>query len=205
MSRKMSASGADEDFQVPLMNVFRAAAEAHDDKESDAQDGDDDRQISQRTIERRMGTSNAKLRDYLLADLANLMATVHLEALEEDIPDPKNPKSTVRQSVLAEFPLVRKSILNYGVEDISSLTLDRVAKPAILKRFREALITHEPRLIPDTVEVKFGNGDAANTQKVSFDVQAVMAARPVDVPLEFVAEIDVAEGKVFLSKLSVSE
>ncbi|MEM6636300.1 MAG: GPW/gp25 family protein [Pseudomonadota bacterium] len=189
MNDRTRNSKSEDDFQVPLMNVFRSAADAKDVHVADDHEGTGDRVISQRAIERRQGTGHDKLREYLLADLANLMGTIHLEAAEE----------------LEEFPHVKESILNYGVQDVSSLTIDQVGSQSILRKFKEALIAHEPRLIADTVRVQYSKSDAEITHKLSFDVEAIMAARPVDVPLEFVAEIDVAEAKVKLSKLSVTE
>ena len=45
--------------------------------------------------------------------------------------------------------------------------------------------------------------EADSDQRIAFDITAEMAARPVDVPLEFVAEIDTGAGKVALSSLVV--
>ena len=51
------------------------------------------------------------------------------------------------------------------------------------------------------MSIKTSLTDAA--QRIAFDITAEMAARPVDVPLEFVAEIDTGAGKVALSNLVV--
>lgn len=171
------------------MNVFRSAVEARDaDSKEDLTDGGD-KVLSTRVIERREGTNFETLKRFLLADLANLMSTVHMEAVED----------------LDAFPNVRQSILNYGVQDVTKLTREDTRKGDIRKQLKQALLDHEPRLIADTVNVRIQEYQDDTRHTVAFEVEAVMAARPVDVPLEFVAQIDSAEGKVQLAKLSVRE
>ena len=41
-------------------------------------------------------------------------------------------------------------------------------------------------------------------QRIRFTVSAEMACKPLDVPIEFVAEVDVGSGKVRLTRLPIS-
>ena len=175
-------------FQVSLMNVFRQAARERDaSTRDDTMTDGDGRVLSARSIERREGAGQATLRDHLAIDLGNLMATVHLEA---SIP-------------LNGLDYVKKSILNYGIPDMSRLTVDDHRHNQVARDLRDALLAHEPRLIPETLVVKMRRPEADAAQRIAFDITAEMAARPVDVPLEFVAEIDTGAGKVALSSLVV--
>jgi len=178
-----------EDFQLPLMNVFRSAVLERDAKRAETTVAGEDRQVSQRQIERREGISHDRLRKFFLDDLANLMSTVNLQAAEP----------------LDDLPFVQRSILNYGIEDVTSLHDIKRNYIALGKRLRQALIDHEPRLIADSVVVRMLGEEGTADQKPVFEVEAVMAARPVDVPLEFTAEIDAVSGKIFTSKLTVEE
>ena len=171
------------------MNVFRSAVGARDSTKEIARKGTDDTEIDSRVLEHREGTSFHRLQDYLLIDLSSLLSTVHLEATED----------------LSEFPLVRKSILNYGVLDVSRLTSGEALGQKVRDEIKQALLDHEPRLIAETVVVHTRTDQAKSDQSVAYEIEAVMAARPVDVPLEFVAEIDTGSGKVLLSDLSVHE
>lgn len=185
-----SPSDETDDFQVPLLNVFRSAARAHDERQSAAATAEGgDREVSKHHIERREGIGLDDLRKYLLEDLANLMSTIHLEATRD----------------LDDYPRVRTSILNYGVMDVSRLSKAQTDAKSLEKKFRQSLLDHEPRLIPSTVKVKLHDRQDDVSHSVGFDVEAVMAARPVDVPLEFVAEIDVGAGKVQMAKLAVNK
>lgn len=174
-------------FQVSLMNVFRQSARDHDARRRDDTVLDGDRVMSARSIERREGASQTTLRDHLALDLGNLMSTIHLEAAQD----------------LEGFDHVRKSILNYGLQDLSRLTTDDSRIQKLARDLREALLTHEPRLIAETLKVTLRKTDSGATQRIAFEIDAEMAARPVDVPLEFVAEIDSGAGKVAITNLVV--
>ena len=189
MAKTTTQIGLDEDFQVPLLNVFRSAAMDRDSQAKEDSAGDDDTTISRRQIERREGASLDRLQSFFMIDLGNLLGTVHLEATED----------------LSQYPGVRKSILNYGVQDVTSLTIGSGTSEEIRKKLKDSLLDHEPRLIPESVVVRARTGSEAENQSMAFEIEAVLAARPVDVPLEFVAEIDTGEGKVIMSELKVHE
>lgn len=177
-------------FQVSLMNVFRQAAESGDARRRDAvfDPEEEARVLSTRSQERRQGAGQGQLRTHLAHDLANLMGTIHMQASAEE---------------LSEFDHVRKSVLNFGMLDMTRLTSSDVKNARILRDLRAALIRHEPRLIPETVEIVLREEEETVNQRMAFDIRAEMAARPVDVPLEFVAEIDTGAGKIAMSNLKV--
>lgn len=175
-------------FQVSLMNVFRQAAREKDAKaKNDQGDNADGRVLSSRSIERRDGADQATLRTHLATDLSNLMATIHLQATQS----------------LDGLDYVRDSILNYGIQDLSRLTVDSAKSTKFLAALREQLLAHEPRLIAETLTIKMRKPEADSRQRMAFDISAEMTARPVDVPLEFVAEIDTGAGKIAMSNLVV--
>lgn len=171
-------------FQISLMNVFRQAARQKDSKDGgvDATDAQD-RVLSSRTIERREGAGDETLRNHLLQDLGNLFSTINMEAAEP----------------LAEFPYVQASIINYGILDLTRLTTADIKNQVLLKELRNSLLRHEPRLIDKSISVKLRSDSENSRQHVAFDISADMSAKPVDVPLEFVAEIDTGGGKMSLS------
>jgi type VI secretion system protein ImpF len=173
-------------FQISLMNVFRNAARERDARKTDAQMTEEGRVLSLRSLERREGAGQATLRNHLAIDLSGLLGTINLEAAQD----------------LQGLDHVRNSILNYGMADLSRFTLDDLRRHKLANDLKAALLAHEPRLVADTLVVKLKGGNSTN-QHIAFDITAEMAAKPVDVPLEFVAEIDTSAGKVALSNLMV--
>jgi type VI secretion system protein ImpF len=65
----------------------------------------------------------------------------------------------------------------------------------------EALLNCEPRFIPETLEITMNEEFDDVNQKLTFDIYAEMACKPVDIPMEFSAEIDVGSGKMKLSNM----
>jgi type VI secretion system protein ImpF len=84
------------------------------------------------------------------------------------------------------------------MDDLTHLTVDSSDILSLAAALRAALIAHEPRLVPDTLRIERRETDEDNTQRIGFHAHAEMKCRPVDIPLEFVAEIDVGSGKVEL-------
>ena len=173
--------------QVSLMHVFRSARAHRDASKDEANYQDGAREVTARSQERRIGTDEATLRQHLTADLASLMNTINLDAV---IP-------------LADTPYVARSVINYGFGDISEMSNSIHAGQQIAQLIRDTLIEHEPRLIADTIEIQLNRSEQETTQRLSFDVSAEMVATPVDVPLDFVAEVDMGAGKIQMTRLRV--
>jgi type VI secretion system protein ImpF len=70
----------------------------------------------------------------------------------------------------------------------------------LLRDLRTVLINHEPRLIPGSVDVRLRSSVEDSRQRAAIAISAEMTANPADVPLEFVAELDVGTGKISLSE-----
>jgi type VI secretion system protein ImpF len=174
-------------LQVPLLYAFREAAEAGDSRKADIRyEEDGARVVSQRASLRQRGTNETLLKRNLNIDLEHLANTINLGSVID----------------LADHPAVRRSVLNFGIDDLTHLTTDSSDLLMLGEVLRAALIAHEPRLVPETLSVEQHGGDVENAQRISFFAHAEMKCRPVDIPLEFVAEIDVGSGKVDLHGVS---
>lgn len=169
------------------MHVFRAARATNDASKNEANYQDGAREVTARSQERRTGTDEGTLRQHLTADLASLMNTINLDAIVD----------------LDDAPYVAKSVINYGFGDMSEMTNSIHAGKQIAALIRETLIEHEPRLIAETIEIQLNHEEQEATQRLSFDVSAEMVATPVDIPLDFVAEVDMGAGKIQMTKLRV--
>lgn len=169
------------------MHVFRAARLKKDATSDNAKLGDGSREVTERSKERRVGTDEQTLRRHLTADLASLMNTINLEAVVD----------------MEGTPYVAKSIINFGFGDMSESNDSLFARQQISKLIRETLIQHEPRLIPETIEITVEKDEHDKDQRMRFDIQAEMVATPVDLPLSFVAEVDMGAGKLQMTQLRV--
>jgi len=170
-------------LQVPLLYAFREAAEAGDSRKHDVNyDSGGARVVSQRASVRRRGTNEAALKRNLNIDLGHLVNTINLASVTN----------------LDGHPSVRRSVLNYGIDDLTHLTTDSTGLQDLGAALRQALIAHEPRLVPETLTIAQQEVNEETNQRIAFHAHAEMKCRPVDIPLEFLAEIDVGSGKVEL-------
>ena len=186
--RKTSSSGKDDRARVlhtPLLQAFRDAARAGDARRADisyAEDGA--RIVSQRN--NRLASNEGQLRQSLDIDLGHLLNTVNLGSSLD----------------LDNHPNVRRSVLNFGMQDLVHLTTDSAKLRYLADSLRTALLAHEPRLDAASLMIEQKEDLDEVNQRIAFAVRADLRCRPVDVPLEFLAEIDVGSGKVDLRNLT---
>ena len=169
----------------PLMHAFRAAHEAQDaTSKIDLRTEGGERVIAGRRLRPRQAITEQMLRREVARDLDALLNTVAME-------------STVD---MAEAPYVRKSILNFGLPDIASLTIDAVEVKRIPEEIKAALINFEPRLAAASLEIERDMSVDPDELKVRFLVRADLTCYPIQIPVEFVADI-IESGKIVVNRL----
>jgi type VI secretion system protein ImpF len=165
----------------PLMYAFRAAHEKRDARQKlDLRDEGGDRVIAARRVSTRGPISESGLRREVMIDLINLLNSTNLDAAED----------------LSATPAVMKSILNYGFPDLASRTLDENGVRDVAREIEVALGDFEPRLARDSIRASRDMAIRDDELRVRFVVKADLRARPVNVPVEFVAEVDLESGKI---------
>jgi type VI secretion system protein ImpF len=173
-------------FQIPVMFAFRDAFAKRDANRREDNRVDGERVISTRGSLRRRAADEIALKHDLSIDLEHLLDTVNLESVVD----------------LDGLDYVKRSVLNYGIYDITHLTVGQTAIAGIEEDLRGALLSHEPRLDPQSISIERAELiDDDMRQRVRFRVFANMIFRPLDVPIEFVAELDVAVAKLVLPSL----
>lgn len=176
-----------ERSKVSIMQIFRASFHDHDAKRAAARVEGTDTEITQRSRQRRDGMSEADLRQHLQADLNALLNTIRLDAVVD----------------LADAPHVASSILNYGFRDLSGIGTGELKTASFIASIRQSLIDHEPRIVPASLDIKVVDAEANSSQRLSISVFAELMGDPVDIPLNFDAEVDLGAGKLKMSRLRV--
>jgi type VI secretion system protein ImpF len=140
----------------------------------------------------------------------SLMNVFRQAARQKDAKDGFEESSDTQDRVLSSRMIERREgaadetlrshlLQDLGILDLTSLTTADIKSQVLLKELRTSLLRHEPRLIDKSISVKLRSESEDSRQHVAFDISADMSAKPVDVPLEFVAEIDTGGGKMSLS------
>jgi len=184
----MSKVKESERLRAPLMFAFRSAAEARDaKKEIDIREGGERVLAARRAINtNRRSLSDSALRALLAEDLSNLLNTVDLESAAPEL--------------VSGLDRVRKSIVNYGLPDISNRVVGEVRLREIQSELRETLIRYEPRLLKHTMVVKQDEAGSSD-QQIRFVVTADMRADPVPTSVEFITEVEFDTGEIRVSRL----
>jgi type VI secretion system protein ImpF len=128
-----------------------------------------------------------QLRRSVLRDLAWLFNATQLEAVND----------------LSGAPLVRRSVLNFGLPALSGRSASSLDVSDLAKAVREAIINFEPRILPSTLRITtlLESGDLDHHNVIGVEIEAHLWAQPV--PLEFLVrtEFDLETGKVQIMDL----
>lgn len=172
-----------ERSKVSLYSVFRASHRAKDGRVSRSAADDGSSTISRYAKARWHGEPEEVIREQIRDDIANLLATVHLEAV-----DP-----------LDDLPQMRRSVLNYGFIDLSSISSARSNSNYVANAVRQALSDHEPRLVGSSLDIRLNDDAKSEDHRISLVFSGEMQADPVDIAVEFEAHVDVAAGRMDLT------
>ena len=176
-----------ERSRVSLLQVFRAAHHERDARVAQGRSATGETEITRRSKMRRDGVDETTLKAHVQADLGALMNTIQLGAAVD----------------LRDAPHIARSVLNYGFRDLSEVTAQDLGSTEVVASIRQSLLDHEPRIVPETLEVRVTDQGRNARHRLEIAVSAELMADPVDVPIDFEAEIDLGAGKLRMRSLRV--
>lgn len=168
------------------MFAFRSAYAARDaKKKTDPYNESGERVVSGRRSAGRSPITESQLRREVARDLEALMNTVALESAED----------------IHDFEHVRRSILNFGFPDIAHRTIEDAGVDDVKNEIEVALMTYEPRLDRDSIQARRDKSVKSHELKIRFVVRAELLCEPVNVPVEFVADVELDSGSILINRL----
>lgn len=147
---------------------------------------DDDPESLQESGEQRVINRN-RLRDLVLRDLAWLFnATAPGGAID-----------------FSRAPQARKSVLNYGLPALSGQTASTIDPLVLQNRVRQAILDHEPRILPETLQVEavISEQQLDHHNQIGFRISGQLWAQPVPLELMLHTDIDLETGRVAVREL----
>lgn len=131
--------------------------------------------------------NRARLRDAVLRDLSWLFNATRLAV---DVP-------------LDAYAQVARSVLNYGLPSLSGLTASSVDAVSLEAEVREAILDHEPRILPETlrVEALVSEDQLHQHNQISFRISGQLWAQPVPLELLLHTDVDLETGRVDVREL----
>jgi type VI secretion system protein ImpF len=125
--------------------------------------------------------SPARLHECVRRDLSWLLNTTHLQAVQP----------------LDDYPAVASSVVNFGMKDLTGLTVSSLDIPALERTLSQVIARYEPRLLRRTVKVRLVvDKERMSHNAVVFDIEAELWAQPLPLRLFLRTEIDLENGRV---------
>lgn len=139
---------------------------------------DEEPDKSQEAREQRV-LSMRQLRESVLRDLQWLLNTGNLAASGE----------------LDGYPLIARSVLNYGIPDLSGTTATAI-RNRIEGMIRDAIVAFEPRILKESLRVRAVEADQMNRNAINLEIQGELWGQPLPTQLFLRSEIDFETGDV---------
>jgi len=132
--------------------------------------------------------SKTRLRQAVLRDLAWLFNTTRLEA---DVD-------------LSDAPFARRSVINFGLPSLSGQTASSMEITDLERAVRQAILDFEPRILPDTLEVRalVELSELDHHNVIGVEIRGQLWAQPVAIDLLIRTEIDLESGKVQMADVA---
>ncbi len=131
------------------------------------------------------------LREAVRRDIEMLF---NIERMEAEFLLTPREQSKVQSTVdqLADFPHVRRSVINYGVPSFSGRRGSDFDKETLERDLRDVLQTFEPRLKPNTIKVKVTIDDKTGMR---IGIDGILLLSPVPERLRLSTAIDLDNGQ----------
>jgi type VI secretion system protein ImpF len=145
----------------------------------------DDDPAERRDAEHKRFASTKQLRDSVLRDLSWLLNSVRLSSVQE----------------LSGFPQVAKSVLNFGLPDLTGRMASSVDRPELERQLCQAIRHFEPRLLPQTVVVQVVTAaHESRHNNLQLSIDAKLEAHPVPLYVRLRSDIDLETGEVSIAE-----
>lgn len=93
---------------------------------------------------------------------------------------------------LNDYPEVKRSVLNYGVEDLTGITASNIDLPTFVSMLRRRILDFEPRLLSRHLKVRAKNKGEHNT--VILEIEGELWSQPMPERLYLKTTLDLELG-----------
>jgi len=98
---------------------------------------------------------------------------------------------------LDEYPLVAKSVLNFGLPDLAGRTSSTLDAVELEQAIRKCVLEFEPRLVARSLRVRLVIDEKKmNRNAMSFDIEAELWAQPLPLRLFLRTAVDLESGSI---------
>jgi type VI secretion system protein ImpF len=145
----------------------------------------------QRIEERGIVVTANVLREAVRRDIEALFNIERLEA-QYLLTDRERASTETPAEMLADFPEVRRSVVNFGVPSFSGRSGSDFDKDTLARDLKEVLAVFEPRLKRDSIKVGIHIGDKTGLR---IEINGILMLTPVQERLRLSTSIDLDNGR----------
>ena len=96
---------------------------------------------------------------------------------------------------LDAYPEVRRSVINYGVRDLSGSVATSTDISAVEREVKQAILDFEPRILPQSLSVRVvADKEEMSQRSLSFEIEGQLWAQPMPVSMLLSTEVDLDTG-----------
>ena len=95
---------------------------------------------------------------------------------------------------LDDYPQVKKSVLNYGLPDLSGTTASNLDSTTLERMLRQAIINFEPRILANSLKIRIADRDEHNN--IIFEIEGELWSQPTPERLYLKTILDLELGNV---------
>lgn len=129
--------------------------------------------------------SATRLRDCVTRDISWLLNCVNLDV----------------DMALDEYPEVARSVLNFGIPDLTGASLSGINAETLQRQLKDAILAFEPRLTANTLRVSVSaDHKRMDRQALMFNIESEMWAQPIPLNLFLKTEVDLETGSFKVSE-----
>ncbi len=131
--------------------------------------------------------SSSRLREIVLRDVSWLLGTGNLATSKD----------------LSQWPEVVKSVVNYGLPDLSGLTIAKLDSATLALAVRQAILDFEPRILPRLLRVVTTNERSdTDSRPLHFRIEGQLWSTPAPIRISFKTELDLESFRVNVTEQS---
>lgn len=96
-----------------------------------------------------------------------------------------------------DYPLVARSVLNYGMADLSGLTATSARSRRLEHQVRDAVLRFEPRIVASTLQVRIAQDGTTDSTRhaYAFEIAGDVCPLPMPEALYVRTEVDLETGR----------
>lgn len=134
-------------------------------------------------------------RDSRVIDIVRLR-----EIIQRDLSWLLNTQNGARVIDEDEHPAVARSVLNFGLREVTGEFTAKQKMREIRESIRQAIHNFEPRIIDGTVDVRLVDSEDTSQMTIALEIRADMWAQPMPLELYLRSKVDLTTGEINMDR-----